>query len=60
MDRAGVPQSAAYLAMTLAGWQVLHFIEGEVERGGDGVAIPLTTFTSSGGMSIKSAGIKPE
>jgi hypothetical protein len=51
MDRAAeVRQSAAFQAMTLAGRRVLQFIEREVERGGDGVAITLKTFTSSGGM----------
>ena len=51
MDRAAeARQSAAFQAMTLAGRRVLQFIEREVERGGDGVAITLKTFTSSGGM----------
>ena len=59
-DRSEVLQSPAYLALTPAGRKVLHFIEGEVMRGGDGVAIPLTTFTSNGGMCRTAArfGIK--
>ena len=46
--------------MTLAGRRVLEFIEVEVERGGDGVAITLKTFTSSGGMcrAVARFGIK--
>ena len=60
MDRAEVRQSAAFQAMTLAGRRVLYFIEGEIERNGDSVAIPLTTFTSRGGMCRTAArfGIK--
>ncbi len=61
MDRAaGVRQSAAFQAMTLAGRRVLQFIERKVERGGDSVAITLKTFTSSGGMcrSVARFGVK--
>ena len=60
MERTGVRQSPAYLAMTPAGRRVLDFIEREVERGGDNVPISLTTFTSDGGMCRAAAryGIK--
>ena len=48
MDRVAVRNSAAYLAMTPAARRVLSFIESEIDRSGDGAAIPLTMFAANG------------